>query len=240
MSFDVFLVIIGLFLGQGVTYQVHPSFIAFFAILFLFIACSLSFWPLSKSTGLKKSSVLFLTLSLFAIGFETFALQTGIPYGSFHYTGLIGTSLPGGAAWTIPLGWVPLVLTSFSIGQKYPRPWNFVIGLLILCLCDLLLDPVATALGYWQWQTATFSYYGVPLQNFFGWLISGGTGIAITTFFIHRKQNHSIPSTVHRGSLLLLSFHLGAAIRLGQIFPALTGCALVLILFLSKTSQKKK
>lgn len=239
MFIQILLMIIGLFLGQGVTYAINPSLTTFFAIVFLLFACGLSFRSAAAFLGWKKSVLLFLSLSLFALSFETLALQTGIPYGSFRYTGLIGTTLPGGAAWTIPLGWIPLVLTAVYIGQNRKYPWSLLSALLTLCLCDLLLDPVATALGYWQWEHSAFSYYDVPLQNFFGWLISGIMGIFIARFFLRHPPASRFPPSIMNGGILLISFHLGAALRLKQFFPVLTGVFLLATFLLLMTKKSK-
>jgi putative membrane protein len=36
---------------------------------------------------------------------------------------------------------------------------------------DLILDPGATALGFWIWEIDGW-YYNVPLMNFFGWMVT--------------------------------------------------------------------
>ena len=36
---------------------------------------------------------------------------------------------------------------------------------------DLVLDPGATALGFWIWENGGW-YYNVPWMNFFGWMVT--------------------------------------------------------------------
>jgi putative membrane protein len=36
---------------------------------------------------------------------------------------------------------------------------------------DLLIDPVAVAIGYWVWHVPGNVYYGIPLLNFVGWFV---------------------------------------------------------------------
>jgi len=42
---------------------------------------------------------------------------------------------------------------------------------LIAVLVDLLIDPVAVAIGYWVWHVQGNVYYGIPLLNFVGWFV---------------------------------------------------------------------
>lgn len=43
---------------------------------------------------------------------------------------------------------------------------------------DLVLDPGAVALGFWQYPAGGV-VWGVPVMNFAGWLLSAGTALAI-------------------------------------------------------------
>jgi putative membrane protein len=220
-----------LFLGYNAATTPASSLGTAFAIMFLILIFLLTIIPLRKILGDKQSLLLFLCLSAFAIIFETIALKTGVPYGAFTYTGLIGTILPGGASWTIPLGWIPLVLSAYQLTQRVPRLFYRILGgTAFVCLFDLVIDPVATAMGYWHWQPASLSYYDVPLQNFAGWLISGALGLLIIYALIGRKRDIKLPPDLHQGTFLLMAFHVGATIAFNQWIATFFGiivCALL-------------
>lgn len=229
----LFLLFFGcLFLGFKAAQTPASPFGTVFAILFLMSVFLTSVIPLIRNFGKRRVSLLCLTLALYALVFETVALKTGIPYGVFQYTGLIGTILPGGASWTIPLGWIPLVLSAAQLSQRFPSPLSrLLVGIGIACVFDLCIDPVATAMGYWHWHTSYYLYYGVPLQNFLGWLISGALGLILIQVFFSKEKSNVFPSEIHRGTLLLLAFHVGATIAFEQwiaTFFGLVGSALLI------------
>lgn len=214
--------ILCLFIGMGAASR--PDLSAAFplvSILFLGVLFMLCTSAVLTTTGWKRGAGLLASLALFAIGFETLALQTGFPYGEFSYSGIIGARLPGGASWTIPLGWIPLVLFSFASTPNSSALWKrLVIGTGLLCLLDLVIDPVATAMGFWQWSESSW-YYGVPLQNFGGWIISGLFAMGICSAWI--KSPLVRFSSFQESGLLLLAFHIGAALVLHQWIPVLLG-----------------
>lgn len=221
-----------LFLGFKAAQTPTSPLGTIFAILFLISIFFTCFIPLMRTFGKRRASLLCLALALYALVFETMALKTGIPYGVFQYTGLIGTTLPGGASWTIPLGWIPLILSAAQLSQRFSSSLSrLLMGMGLACVFDLCIDPVATAMGYWHWHDSSYSYYGVPLQNFFGWLISGALGLILIQVFFSKEKSNVFPSEIHRGALLLLAFHVGATIAFEQwiaTFFGLVGSALLI------------
>src|SRR5690606_29493557 len=87
---------------------------------------------------------------------------------------------------------------------------------------DLILDPVAVKLGFWTWQNPGL-YYGIPLQNYFGWLIS-----AIISTMIYFKFNNK---KVFEGQELSLYYSLwfwtGASLFLKFWIPLIIGISLL-------------
>jgi uncharacterized membrane protein len=60
-------------------------------------------------------------------------------------------------------GWVPLV-------------WHAGVTGMVLTAWDVLVDPLASApnVHSWIWEQGG-AYYGVPTQNFIGWILTGFT-----------------------------------------------------------------
>ncbi len=122
--------------------------------------------------GGRRGALLLVGLGLYALVFESVSIATGVPYGRFHYSGILGPPILGLAPATVLLAWTPLILGSLAAVR---RTWLTVPLLVVL---DLVLDPAAVHLGFWRWEQPG-RYYGVPLVNFAGWVVSGGLAVLV-------------------------------------------------------------
>jgi uncharacterized membrane protein len=52
------------------------------------------------------------------------------------------------------------------------------LGGLAMVAWDLALDPLMVADGHWNWETPG-AYFGVPLQNYWGWWLTAFTILAL-------------------------------------------------------------
>jgi len=120
--------------------------------------------------GPRRGAALLIGLGLYALVFESLAVATGFPYGRFHYSGVLGPPLLGLAPPTVLLAWTPLLLGSLASTRRW---WQAVV---LAVVCDLVLDPAAVGLGFWAWDEPG-RYYGVPLVNFLGWVLSAGIAV---------------------------------------------------------------
>ncbi len=110
---------------------------------------------------------------VFAIpyGSEFLGVLTGVPYGTYVYSDLVGPRLFGLVpififiAW-IHIGYLAIATTTLAVGRS--RFWLAPLDGLIAAAWDLMVDPLAVRAGYWSWQ-AVGGLYGVPWTNFLGW-----------------------------------------------------------------------
>ena len=165
--------------------------------------------------GPRRGAALLVGLGLYALVFESVAIATGVPYGRFGYTGVLGPPLLGLAPPTVLLAWTPLVLGALAVTR---RAWAAVALLVAL---DLVLDPAAVHLGFWRWETPG-RYYGVPVVNFLGWVLSGG--IAVLAL---RRLPRPVPGLLARNLWLVVVFWTAVNAWSGQLVPALVGLVLV-------------
>lgn len=115
---------------------------------------------------------------------EAIGVATGVPFGSYDYSGELGPKLAG-VPLIIPLAWTwmawPAWLTAVRLsGPAGPAPgWAPRLGRIALAAVglaawDLFLDPQMVAEGYWVWRDATPALPGlpgVPASNYLGWLL---------------------------------------------------------------------
>lgn len=176
-----------------------------------------AFWVTRRWLGWFDAFALWIVLGLYAIGIETLAIFTGFPYGHFGYSELLGAKLFGVTPWTVFLAWTPLMLGAYSIAanlfKKQPSAFSFrlsvlriIFAALIATAFDLVLDPGAVRLGFWQYDGGGW-WYGVPWSNFGGWLITASAGaVVLEVFLFLRRPLLPVPTTLAVSSALIVWF----------------------------------
>ncbi len=111
---------------------------------------------------------------------EHLGVRTGWPYGTFEYTISLGPML-GGVPLALPLFFIPLVMNAYLLcllllGGRASRGWIrlFVVVPTVVAM-DVVLDPGAVAVGFWDFGGGAF--YGVPLSNYAGWVLSATVAV---------------------------------------------------------------
>jgi uncharacterized membrane protein len=127
--------------------------------------------------------------------FESVGVATGWVYGPYHYTDKLGPKFLGLVPYLIPAAWFMMSYPSFVIadrlvskheghkGTPRKRGWQRIlavaaVGGLVMTAWDLIMDPVMVAGGHWVWDT-NGAYFGIPLQNFWGWWLTVFTTYAL-------------------------------------------------------------
>ncbi|MFG1882113.1 carotenoid biosynthesis protein [Micromonospora sp. NPDC049102] len=139
---------------------------------------------LSRGPRVAAALVAVATGGGFAI--EAIGVATGVPFGSYDYSGELGPKLAG-VPLIIPLAWtwmawpawlaaVRLTGGDTTAGGTTAGRWVGRIALAALGLAawDLFLDPQMVAEGYWVWRDATPALpglTGIPVSNYLGWLL---------------------------------------------------------------------
>lgn len=178
--------------------------------------------------GARRATLSLLVLAAFAYAIETIGVTTGLPYGTFYYGDALGSKAFGIVPYLLPISYAPLVIGAFAAS------WNVSLELdchlclvlrsgVLLVLIDGVLDPGAAALGFWVWPGGGV-YYGVPLTNYAGWLLSGALASALL-LAVGRPRGAPPPGAVD-SVVLALSFWTGVAVFSGLLLPALLGAAL--------------
>jgi putative membrane protein len=125
----------------------------------------------------RKAAALLAGVCLYAYGIEIIGIRTGWPYGAFEYTIELGPMIEG-VPLGLPLFFLPLVLNAYLLavlllgGLAARRAVRLPATLAVVLAIDLVLDPGAVAVGFWEYLDGGV-YYGVPLSNYAGWVLSG-------------------------------------------------------------------
>jgi putative membrane protein len=196
-----------------------PSFVALFAYL-----------------GPPRAALSLLILGLFGYAIETIGVLTGLPYGSFYYGDALGGKLLGLVPFLLPVSYAPLVIGALA-ASRGSRALRVLRSALLLTLMDGVLDPGAVSLGFWVWPDGG-TYYGVPLSNYAGWLLSGTLASAL--LLAAGRWQGSPPPGLLDSAVVALAFWVGVCAFSGLALPALLGAALFAYLLHRRARLRSK
>jgi putative membrane protein len=164
-----------------------------------------SLWHASYALGLRLMLVFFAITAVTSWIFEEIGVATGLIYGPYHYTATLGPWL-GSVPVLIPLAWFMMVYPSYVVANLIvdgvpvgtPRGRGHLVGLvllgaLVMTAWDLVVDPILSGPTFraWVWETGG-PYYGVPVQNYLGWLVT-----TFTVYLLYRSvERRSAPQAV--------------------------------------------
>ncbi|MFT5280724.1 MAG: putative membrane protein, partial [Flavobacteriaceae bacterium] len=199
----IFLSILFLGIGLGMSIIPPDQFIEAGSIIAVIIISLPAFFGLYKIYG-KRGITAVLILGLLALTIETIGIHTGFPYSPFKYIMEFGYLLFGTTPWTVFIAWSPLVIGSFLLSQVwFKKIWSRLsVYLGILVSTDVILDPGAVARGLWQYSNGG-AWFGVPLQNFLGWVLSGVIAYLILIFILRNSKDIKL-DYIWLGSLSLI------------------------------------
>ena len=167
----------------------------------------------------------FVLLAVAALGFaaEVIGVHFGVPFGRYEYTDvlqpqMLRVPIVMAAAWVVLIAYVRAMLTRFQL----PSWLATLIGSGWMTAIDLVIDPLAAGgLNYWRWSEHG-AYYGIPLQNFFGWFVVSWLIFLLLQFVPPSAEQPSPGATVIGLSILLfftliaLAQHAGLIVGIGS------------------------
>jgi putative membrane protein len=157
--------------------------------------------------GWKRALLLAVAGTLISLGAELTGTSTGLPFGPYSYTSLLGWRVAGLVPFPIPLSWFYMVYSSLAIlGRLLPARDDLAtrlrwaaLGGLTLTAWDVSMDPAMSfATAHWLWHVKG-AFYGMPLLNWFGWWLTGSfvafamVSIARPTKIAARVSRSSLP-----------------------------------------------
>ena len=180
---------------------------------------------LFRYLGPRRATLSLLAVSVFAYAIESFGVATGFPYGDFYYGDALGPRIASLVPFLLPLSYAPLVIGAVAAAWgSRQRILHIIQATLLLVWMDAVLDPGAASLGFWVWPEGGL-YYGVPLSNYAGWLLSGAAATALL-LATGRWSDPPRPALLDSAAIST-SFWTGVAVFSGLAVPALLGAVLL-------------
>jgi uncharacterized membrane protein len=139
----------------------------------------------ARCEGWMRTGLFFATAAIVSYLLEEVGVRTGLVYGPYHYGDLLGPKL-GHVPIVIPLAWFMMIYPAWVTARALLRGVDTrsavgiaalaLIAALVMTAWDAVMDPPMAASGNWVWEQGG-AYFGVPLQNYLGWLV--------TTFIVY-------------------------------------------------------
>lgn len=189
-----------------------------------------------------RHTLLFFGISVaVSWSYEHVGVETGLIYGAYHYTDALGLKL-GHVPIIIPIAWFMMIYPSYIIAnligsgrQMMTRDkknnnnnpitlvqilWLSFLSAVIMTAWDLVVDPYLSGPTEraWIWEDGG-QYFGVPLHNFGGWLLTTFTIYFIFRLLSERKfQMHTSRRPLTTSIILLPLISYGATM-IANIIP---------------------
>jgi putative membrane protein len=155
--------------------------------------------------GVRRAGLIFVFGFVISLFSELAGTGTGYPFGAYSYSGLLGYKIGGLVPFNIPTSWFFMLYCSLAIcGRLLPvrddgrtrLVWAVVAGA-VLTAWDVSMDPAMVKTAHWTWHLAPVGqqtalqrifvsdiFYGMPLSNWLGWLLTGTVVARVMLAFV--------------------------------------------------------
>ena len=162
--------------GDGALFRLVTGFLRQADAIWMFLAAANVYVHAAAAEGLSTARRWAVLILVAATCFEWIGVRTGVPFGSYRYTGQFGWRLGGVLPIAIPLAWfVILVCGRYLFLALRPQAGRLELAAgvaFIALLTDLNLEFVAWKVrGYWIWYPALTAGLPAwpPWQNYASW-----------------------------------------------------------------------
>ena len=144
--------------------------------------------------GRRTAIVLFAAAFSISLASELMGTGTGYPFGPYSYTSQLGWKFFGLVPFNIPTSWFYMLYCALaivgrvgSVRDDSTTKWKWAVaGGLVLTAWDVSMDPAMVRTTHWLWNLPPADgrstlqrifvsdvFYGMPLSNWLGWLLTG-------------------------------------------------------------------
>jgi putative membrane protein len=181
--------------------------------------------------GLRRTLAFMIPSIGLSLGSELLGTSTGFPFGAYSYLSGLGYKILDLVPFTIPLSWFYMGFVSFLLACTTLRAGThwlqrleaIALGAMMLTAWDFVLDPAMSQAQYPFWEWHQFgAFFGMPLQNFAGWMLTGTLFMTVASLLWGKDQHPLL--TRHQLLLPLVvyvgNFVFGALLSVGTgIYP---------------------
>lgn len=151
--------------------------------------------------GWRRALWFFCATAFISFLFEYVGVKTGLIFGRYYYTDVLGGKIFGAVSWPIPFAYfmvlypstmmANLAIRGTPVTRKLHWGWSMFAALLaalIMSAWDLTMDPyMSLQQKAWIWVDGG-RYFGIPFLNFSGWVFT-----TFTAGLAYRLIEHRIP-----------------------------------------------
>jgi putative membrane protein len=194
-------------------------------VLFALLHCA-------TQEGWKRTGIFFAVSAVVSYVMEDLGVQTGLVFGKYHYSDLLGTKL-GHVPILIPLAWFMMIYPSWMVARAVLAgislrniPAITAVALLasfVMTGWDVVMDPAMAAAGNWVWENGG-AYFGVPRHNYLGWLLTTFLVYWITGFLwrsVRGRHNSNSATPVFDALPVIVYAYFSVRYVAANRFPAL-------------------
>lgn len=178
--------------------------------------------------GWRCALMFFVITAVVSWGYEQLGVETGLIYGKYHYTDVLGARL-GHVPIIIPIAWFMMIYPSFIIANlitsgfisKNQKILHIIrlsfLSAVVMTAWDFVIDPYLSGSTQraWIWETGG-QYFGVPIHNFAGWLLTTFT-IYFLYLLLERKMHHRNSGLAKR--IMIMPLLAYCAMMISNIIP---------------------
>jgi putative membrane protein len=187
-----------------------------------------------------RGILVFMGLCLgVATFFESVSLRTGFPFGHDRFTDLMGPKISGlpvllALAW-VGMGYLSWVVSLALLGDENRRLSGRRIVLmplvasLVMTAWDLSMEAVWADVDHgWVWRDGG-PYYGVPISNFLGWLLTAYVFYQLFAWYLREREpvparaSYWLPAILFYALTALGNLLMMAPLSAGGVFVDATG-----------------
>lgn len=151
------------------------------------ILALMAFAHATLEIGWRRAAGFLAAAVLISLAFESVGVVSGVPFGRYFYTQVLGVKLFGLVPWVIPITYFAILYpawlvacTALGVDPRAFDPrrlgWTSVaitalVSALAMTAWDLTMDPVMVyEVHAWVWIDGG-AWFGVPFSNFAGWVL---------------------------------------------------------------------
>lgn len=206
-----------------------------------------------RTLGLWRSLTFMMPAIVLSLSSELLGTSTGFPFGHYGYLSGLGYKIAGLVPFTIPLSWFYLGFASYLIARagleaRFKVGKNLIwlrhlgaiaFGAILLTSWDFVLDPAMSQANvpFWLWEKPG-AFFGMPYQNFAGWLGTGALFMTVATLLwkstpVGLSRKHlGLPLTIYLSNFVFAAvMSIGAGIWIPVGLGILLGVTPALILW---------